>query len=263
LFVLRRMFLIASLFFTSLSWSQELKVAAASDLTGVMEKLASAFEKNTSVHVSVSLGASGNFFTQIQSGAPFDVFLSADRSYAEKLTREGKAEAKTVTYYARGRLVLWVSNDSPLQVQLRSKDGVLTGDLKGLASPGVKKIAIANPDVTPYGRAAVSVLQRYKVYDQVKPKLVLSENISQTAQLAQLGNADVAFISYSLALSSAMARNGICLLLPDDSYAPIEQTGAVVSASQNKAQGGRFLQFLTSPEAQAILHEFGYENPTK
>src|SRR5215471_18141325 len=189
------MFLIASLFLACLSWSQELKVAAASDLTGVMEKLAAAFEKNTNVHVSVSLGSPGNFFAQIQNGAPFDVFLSADRGYPEKLTREGKAEARSVTYYARGRLALWISNDSPLQTQLRSKDGMLNGDLKALAGPGVKKRAIANPDVAPYGRAAVLLLQRYKVYDQVKPKLVLGEDVAQTAQIAQSGNAEVAFIA--------------------------------------------------------------------
>src|SRR5262245_42066094 len=98
------MFLLASLFFTCISWSQELKVAAASNLTGVMEKLAPAFEKQTNVRVSVAMGSSGNFFAQIQDGAPFDVFLSADRGYPEKLTRNGKAEARTVTYYARGRL---------------------------------------------------------------------------------------------------------------------------------------------------------------
>jgi molybdate transport system substrate-binding protein len=257
------MFFFASLFFACVTWAQELKVAAASDLTGVMERLAPAFEKQTNVHVNVAMGSSGSFFAQIQTGAPFDVFLSADRGYPEKLTREGKAEARTVTYYARGRLALWISNDSPLQQQLRSKDGVLTGDLKALAGSGVKKIALANPDLEPYGRAAVAVLQRYKVYDQVKSKLVLGENISQTAQFAQSGNADVAFISYSLALSSAMTRNGSCLLMPDDRYAPIEQAGVVVSASQNKDQGARFLQFLTSPEAQAILREFGFETPTQ
>jgi len=257
------MFLIASLFFACLSWAQELKVAAGSNLTGAMEKLAAAFEKQTTVHVNVTLGSSGNFFAQIQSGAPFDVFLSADRSYPEKLTREGKADARTVTYYARGRLALWVSNDSPLQTQLRSKDGVLSGDLKALAGPGVKKIAIANPDVAPYGRAAVFLLQRYKVYDQVKSKLVLGENVSQTAQIAQSGNAEVAFIAYSLVVSGAMTRNGICLIMPDDSYSPIEQVAVVVSASKNKDQGGRFLQFLTAPEAQAILREYGFETPTK
>lgn len=255
------MYLFASLFLTCVSWSQELKVAAESELTGVMEKLAPAFEKKTSIHVSVSLGPSGNFVAQIQNGAPFDVFLSADKGYPQKLAREGKAEAGTVTYYARGRLVLWMPNSSPLQ--LRSKDGVLTGDLKALISPGVKKIALANPDVAPYGRAAVAVLQRYKIYDQVKSKLVLGENISQTAQAAQFATADVAFISYSLALSSPMARNGSYLLIPDDSYSPIEQAGVVVSTSQNKDQSGRFLQFLTSPEGQAILREFGFETPTQ
>jgi molybdate transport system substrate-binding protein len=261
LFVLRGMFMFASLFFACVSWSQDIKVAAASDLTAVMEKLAPAFEKKTSVHVSVSMGSSGNFFAQIQNGAPFDVFLSADKSYPEKLARDGKAEAGTVTYYARGRLALWLPKNSSLQ--FNSKDGVLSGDLRPLTGSGVKKIAIANPEHAPYGRATVSVLRRYRIYDQVKSKLVLGENISQTAQFAQSGNVDVAFISYSLALSDAMTRSGRWLLMPDDSYSAIEQAGVVVSASQNKDQSGRFLQFLTSPEGQAILREFGFETPTQ
>jgi len=226
-----------------------------------MEKLAPAFEKKSNAHVSVAVGSSGSFFAQIENDTPFDVFLSADRGYPETLVREHKAEGGSVTYYARGRLALWISNSSSLQ--LRSADGVLSGDLKPLTAPGVKKIAVAKPEIEPYGRAAVSVLQHYRIYDKVEPKLLLSDDVSQTAQAAQSGNADVAFISYSLALSSAMRRSGNCLLLPDNSYAPIEQSGVVVSASKNKDLAGRFLQFLTSPDGQAILREFGFETPTK
>src|SRR5512136_2090036 len=137
------MFLIASLFFTCMSWSQGLKVAAASDLTGVMEKLAGAFEKNTNVHVSVSLGSSGNFFAQIQNGAPFDVFLSADRGYPEKLEQAGKTEPGTLVLYGRGRLALWIPN--------RLTAGFAPDDLKALLSVSVAKIAIANPEHAPYG----------------------------------------------------------------------------------------------------------------
>jgi len=162
----------------------ELKIAAASDLTSAMPKLAALFEKQTGAHVSVSLGSSGNFFAQIQNGAPFDVFLSADRSYPEKLEQAGQGEAGTLTPYARGRLVLWTPRSSRLRFE--TKEGnTLSGGLDALQRPEVRKIAIANPEHAPYGRAAVAALQYYKIYDRVKSKLVLGENISKTAKFAQ------------------------------------------------------------------------------
>ncbi|HKD82820.1 MAG TPA: molybdate ABC transporter substrate-binding protein [Candidatus Angelobacter sp.] len=237
---------------------QEIKVAAAADLTSAMQKLAPAFEKQTGIHVTVSLGSSGNFFAQIQNGAPFDVFLSADRSYPEKLQQAGQAEPNTFTQYARGRLVLWTARTS--NVHLAAKNGrVLDGDLKFLTGPEVRKIAIANPEHAPYGRAAVSALEHFKVYDQVKPKIVLGENISQTAQFAQSGNADVGLISLSLASSDSMANSGSYVLLPEDSYPPIEQAGIVVASSKNKEQAKRFLSFMMSADGQAILHDLGFE----
>ncbi len=239
---------------------KDLKVAAASDLSTAIDRLASAFEKQAGIHVTVSLGSSGNFFAQIQNGAPFDVFLSADKSYPEKLEQAGKTEGSLVAY-ARGRLVLWMPNSSNLQ--LPSRGQVLEGNLDGLSGPTVHKIAIANPEHAPYGRAAMAALAHFGVYDQLKPKLVLGENISQTAQFAQSGNADVAFLSLSLAASGTMQREGHWLLVPDGSYPPIEQAGAVVKSSQNKPQARRFLEFLISPEGQTILRDFGFGAPTR
>ncbi len=237
---------------------QEIKVAAAADLTSAMQKLAPAFEKQTGIHVNVSLGSSGNFFAQIQNGAPFDVFLSADRSYPEKLQQAGQAEPNTLTQYARGRLVLWTARTS--NIHLPAKDGkALNGDLKFLTGPEIKKIAIANPEHAPYGRAAVSALEHFKIYDQVKPRIVLGENISQTAQFVQSGNADVGLISLSLASSDSMASSGDYVLLPDDSYPSIEQAGIVVASSKNKEQAKRFLSFMMSADGQAILHDLGFE----
>src|SRR5947209_1263157 len=167
--------------------AQELKVAAASDLSAAMQKLTPACEKQTGIHVSVSLGSSGNFLAQIQNGAPFDVFLSADRSYPEKLEQAGQAEPGSLTPYARGRLVIWTAKSSSLHFE--TKEGnVLSGGLEALARPEVRKIAIANPEHAPYGRAAVAALQHFGIHDQVKSKLVLGENISQAAQFAQSGN---------------------------------------------------------------------------
>ena len=242
--------------------AQELRVAAASDLTGAMQKLAPAFEQQTGIHVSVSLGSSGSFFAQIQNGAPFDVFLSADKSYPEKLMQAGQGQPGSLTPYARGRLVLWTAKSTNLHFP--SKDGrTLDGGLDFLKGPGVHKIAIANPDHAPYGRAAVAALEHFKVFDQVKLKLVLGENISQTAQFAQSGNADVAFIGLSGALSGSMAGSGEYVLLPDESYPPIEQAAIVVAASKNKAQAQHFLRFLMSAAGQAILKDLGLEAAKK
>jgi molybdate transport system substrate-binding protein len=240
------------------SAQQEIKVAAAADLTSAMQKLGPAFEKQTGVHVAVSLGSSGNFFAQIQNGAPFDVFLSADKSYPEKLLAAGQAEPNSLAPYARGRLVLWTAKTSKLQ--LPAKDGkTLSGNLDFLKGPEVRKIAIANPEHAPYGRAAVAAMEHFRVYDDVKPKLVLGENISQTAQFAQSANADVGFVGLSGALSESMANSGSYVLLPDDSYPPIEQAGVIVASSKNKEQAQRFLKFLMSPEGQAIMKDLGFE----
>ena len=240
---------------------QELKVAAAADLTSAMEKLGPAFEKQSGVHITVSLGSSGNFFAQIQNGAPFDVFLSADKSYPEKLEQAGKTEGAVVPY-ARGRLVIWTPNSSNLHFPTTSNQ-VLDGNLDLLSGPSVHKIAIANPEHAPYGRAAVAALTHFGVYDHVKPKIVMGENISQTAQFAQSGNADVALIALSLAATGSLQSQGRWVLLPEDSYPPIEQAGVALKSSSNKAQAKQFLDFLTSPAGQAMLRDFGFGIPSK
>ncbi len=241
--------------------NNEVKVAAAADLSQVMSKLGPAFEKQTGVHITLSVGSSGNFVAQIQNGAPFDVFLSADKSYPEELEGAGKIEGSPVAY-ARGRLVIWLPNSSGLQLPSTDKQ-VLDGNLDVLAGPQVRKIAIANPAHAPYGRAAIAGLSHFGVYDRVKTKIVLGENVSQAAQFVQSGNADVALIPLSLAASGALQHDGRWLLLPEDSYPPIEQAGVVLKSSQNKLQARRFLEFLVSPEGQAILRDFGFGAPAK
>jgi molybdate transport system substrate-binding protein len=240
---------------------QELKVAAAADLASAMERLGPSFEKQTGIHVTVSLGSSGNFFAQIQNGAPFDVFLSADKSYPEKLEQAGKTDG-AIFPYARGRLVIWVPSRSNLKFASNA-DHVLDGNLDALMDPSVHKIAIANPDHAPYGRAAVAALEHYGVYDRLKPKIVMGENISQTAQFAQSGNADVALIALSLAAAGSLQNDGRWVLLPENSYPPIEQAGVALKSSPNKVQARQFLDFLTSPAGRIILHDFGFGTPAK
>lgn len=233
----------------TLASAQELKIAAAADLTAAMQKVGTAFEKQTGVHVNFSFGSSGNFFAQIRNGAPFDVFLSADRSYPETLDQEGKTDQGTIIY-ARGKLVVWY----PAHLSLT----FTPNNLNSLTSRLVSKVSIANPEHAPYGRAAVASMVHFKVYDQVKSKLVLGENVSQAAQFAQSGNADVALIALSLALTDSMQKSGHYVVIDPDSYPPLDQAAAVLRSSQNKTQAHRFLQFLQSPPAQKILHDFGF-----
>jgi molybdate transport system substrate-binding protein len=241
-------FLVLSL--AAIASAQDLKVAAASDLSAAMQKLGPAFTRQTGVQLKFSFGSSGNFFAEIRNGAPFDVFLSADRSYPETLEGTGKVDRGT-TFYARGKLVVWVPNRFSLEPS--------ADNLKVLTSSNVSKIAIANPDHAPYGRAAVAAMVHFKVYDQVKPKLVLGENISQTAQFAQSGNADVGLIALSLALSDTMKKSGRYAVLAPDSYPALDQVAVVLRSSQNKEAAHRFVEFLVSPAAQKILSEYGFE----
>lgn len=258
MFVLRLVAVL--LLLTPFTLAQDLKVAAAADLTPALHKLSPVFEKETGLHLSIALGSSGNFFAQIQNGAPFDVFLSADKSYPEKLQRAGLTEPGTLTTYARGRLVLWTPSNSPLR--FAAKDGILTGDLKPLTT-SAGKIAIANPAHAPYGRAAAAVLEHYGIYDQVKPRLVLGENISQTAQFAESGDVGAAFLAMAIAITPEMKQKGSFVVLPQESYPPLDQAAVVLRSSQRKAQARRFLQFLRSPQARKILGNFGFEVPAK
>lgn len=233
--------------------AQELKVAAAADLDVALKKVATAFQKQTGIQLKVTYGSSGHFFAEIRNGAPFDVFLSADRSYPETLQSAGKTD-QGPTIYALGKLVLWVSN---------RVTATPSPDLNILTSSRVSKIAIANPEHAPYGRAAVAAMDHFRVYDQVKPKLVLGENVSQAAQFAESGNAEAALIPWALALSETMKKGGHFVLLAQDSYTPLYQAAVVLRSSQNKQQAHRFVEFLRSPAAQKILTSSGFEGTGK
>src|SRR6266403_5773126 len=164
--------LFCSFFFSTSVHAQTLRIAAAADLQFVLPDLASQYEKQTGAKVAITYGSSGNFFAQIQNGAPFDLFFSADIDYPKRLEAAGLAEPGTLYPYATGKIVLWAPNESKLD---------LSRGLQVLLNPGIRKIAIANPEHAPYGRAAVAALRRERIYDQVATKFVLGENISQTA----------------------------------------------------------------------------------
>jgi len=239
-----------SLFGTAAAVAQPLRVAAASDLQAALPAIAAGFEKATGHEVAVTFGSSGNFFTQVQNGAPFDVFLSADIDYPRELERDGQAEKGSLYRYATGRIVLWIRNESPID---------LKRGLAALADPAVRTIAIANPDHAPYGRAAVAALHHAGVHGRVQAKLVRGENISQAAQFVQSGNADAGILALSLALAPALKSSGRYVEIPDAFYPPIEQAAVVLTASKQKAIARQFVEFLKQPESARTLQAFGFD----
>jgi molybdate transport system substrate-binding protein len=229
-------------------------VAAASDLTYAMNEIAANFDKATGCTVRLSLGSSGNFLTQIENGAPFDVFFSADIAYPKKLEGEGLATPGSTYLYAIGKIVLWTRKDSRVDVG------------KGFASlrdPAVQKIAIANPAHAPYGQAAEEALRNCGVYDAVKDRLVLGENISQTAEFVESGNADAGIIALSLVLSPTMKDKGRAWNIPENLYTPIQQGAVSIRAAANPQGARQFLDYIKTPAAAALLERYGFALPAK
>jgi molybdate transport system substrate-binding protein len=241
--------LLALAFTRAAAAQQEVRVAAAADLNFALEDLAGQFERQTGTKVKTSYGSSGNFFSQLQNGAPFDLFFSADIGYAQKLDAAGLAEPGTLYEYAVGRIVIWAPADAKLDV---AKLG-----WKALLDPSIQKIAIANPEHAPYGRTAVAAMQKAGIYEQVKPKLVYAENISQAAQFVQSGNAQAGIVAMSLAVSPAM-KEGKRWLIPAEMHPAIEQAAIVLKNAKNKEQAKAFLEFVKSPAGHATLTKYGF-----
>jgi molybdate transport system substrate-binding protein len=230
----------------------ELKIAAAADLTYAFKDVAARFEKQTGNKTRLTYGSSGNFFSQIQNGAPFDLFFSADVSFPQKLEAAGLAEPGTIYDYAKGQIVIWVPNASKLD---------LSKGLAVLLDPNIGKIAIANPQHAPYGSAAVAAMKHEGIYDQVKSKFVMGENISQTAQFVQSGNADAGIVALSLALAPAMKTTGRYVLIPPTDYPPLIQAAVILKSSPNKELARQFLKFLKAPGTIALMEQYGFAIP--
>jgi molybdate transport system substrate-binding protein len=224
-------------------------IAAAADLRYAMDSLTAAYTRlHPGAQIQVTYGSSGNFYEQIRSGAPFDLFFSADMDYVRHLKDEGKVQGE-VLRYATGHLVLWSLSLDPSVKKMQL-----------LTDPAVKKISIANPAHAPYGKRAVESMQYYKVYDQVRDKLVMGENISQAAQFAATGAADVGLIALSLALSPPMRQTGGHYWeVPDNSHGVLDQGYAVLQHAQGNATAPDFAAFIATPDAKAILHRFGFQ----
>jgi len=231
----------------------EIKIAAASDLTFAFKDVAAQFEKQTGNSIKLTYGSSGNFFAQIQNGAPFDLFFSADVEYPKKLAAAGLIEPGSIYEYASGKLVVWIPNGSKLDLS----DGLAT-----LLDPGIRKIAIANPLHAPYGVAAIAAMRQAGIYDKVKNKFVLGENISQTAQFVQSGNADIGILALSLAVAPAMKDKGHYVEIPATDYPPIIQAAAILKSSRNKELANRFMKFIKQPDTVALMARYGFSIPT-
>jgi molybdate transport system substrate-binding protein len=249
----RRLSLIAVLAVSCISQlciAQEITVAAAADLQFAMQDVAARFQKETGKTVKLTYGSSGNFFQQIQNGAPFDVFFSANLDYAKKLDAAGLTEPGSYYPYAKGKIVIWVRNDSKLD---------LSSGMRVLLDPSIKKIAVANPEHAPYGQAAVAAMQNDKIYEKVKDKFVLGENISQTASFVVSGGADVGIVALALALSPNMKDKGRYVEVPAGEYPPIEQACVILASSKNKETARQFLAFIKTPAIGNLLRSYGFD----
>jgi molybdate transport system substrate-binding protein len=231
---------------------QEIRIAAAADLKFAMGELTESFEKRTATKASVTYGSSGNFFSQLQNGAPFDLFFSADIDYPKKLEASGLAEPGTLHPYAVGRIVIWMPAESKVDLPKLGWNALLDAS--------VQRIAIANPEHAPYGRAAVAALQKAGIYDQVKAKLVYGENISQAAQFVQSGNAQAGIVAMSLAVSPGM-KDGKRWEIPADMHPAIEQGAIILKSARNKTAAQAFLDFVKSAESIAVLAKYGFALP--
>jgi molybdate transport system substrate-binding protein len=229
------------------AWGQkELRVAAAADLQPVMPVLAQEYEKTTGLKLVVSFGSSSTLATQILNGAPMDIFLGADFVYPEKVVAAGLADGSAPTPYANGTLVLWARKDSPL----------LPLSMESLTDPRVKTIAIANELHAPYGHAAAEALRKLKIYDEVAPHFVVGENIAQTAQFVESGNAQLGLISLTAASSPHFKEIGTYVLVPTV-YPEIHQCAVIMKNSDHKAEAHAFLDWMLSPAVQGKLSTLG------
>jgi molybdate transport system substrate-binding protein len=233
-------------------FSQELTVAAAADLRPALDEISAKFKAESGITLRVSYGSSGNFFQQLQNGAPFDVFLSANIDYPKKLEQAGLVVQGTYSEFARGSIVLMTRCDSQID---------LAEGLHALLTPAVKKIAIANPTHAPYGQAAVAAIRSMGIYDWVAPHLVMGENISEAASFVLSGAADVGIVAKSLALAPAAAKHVKFVEIPAKDYPPLLQAMVVMKSSKNPSAAARLQSFMRSEDAKKILKQYGFEVP--
>lgn len=227
----------------------EINVAAAANLTDAFTELGRQFTAQTGVRVVYSFGATADLAKQIENGAPFDLFASADVEHVEALARKDLLVAGTQSVYARGRLVLWIPPGSRAQVER----------LEDLRQTEVERIGVAKPDIAPYGRATLEALRAAQLWPQLEPKVIYGQNVSQVKQYAATGNVDAAFIPSAL----VRAGEGRIIEVDEHLHQPIDQALAVIKASGKQEAARRFSAFVLSAEGRALLERYGYRQPPR
>lgn len=233
---------------------RQVAVAAAADLRFAFEEIAAAFQqRHPEIKLVTTYGSSGNFYAQLRNKAPFDLYLSADMEYPRELLKQGLAVPGSEFLYAVGQIVIWVPNGSGLDLDALG--------IKAVCDSSVKKLAIANPKHAPYGRAAERALKHFQVYDQVRHRLVLGENVAQTAQLVESGAADVGVIALSLALAPPMRSKGRFWIVPLDSYPRLEQGGVILAWARDMAAARELRNVLMGSESREVFRRYGFLLP--
>jgi molybdate transport system substrate-binding protein len=236
------------------SAARTVRVAAAADLKFAMDELIKEFHAaHPGIRVLPTYGSSGTFYSQLSNKAPFDIYFSADVDYPNKLVGAGLALRESQFMYAVGQIVVWVPNDSPINVE--------TLGIESLRHPSVRKIAIANPEHAPYGRAAEAALHRLAVYDSIKDRLVFGENIAQTAQFVESGAAEIGVIALSLAMAPTLSDKGRFWIFPLDTYPPLEQGGVILNWAKDMDATQAFRSYVISPDGRALLKRYGFILP--
>jgi molybdate transport system substrate-binding protein len=223
----------------------EINVAAAANLTDAFTELGKEFTARTGIAVVYSFGATADLEKQIENGAPFDVFASADVEHVERLNSLALLTPQTSSIYTRGRLVLWIPPGSPLTLNR----------IEEITRAEVERVSIAKPDIAPYGRATLETLRALNIWEQVEPKVIYGQNVSQAKQYAATGNAEVAFIPMSL----VKANEGRSIEVDERLHQPINQAIAIIKDSHQQEASRQFLDFVLSPEGQALLERYGYK----
>ena len=238
---------------TTLAQDDAPVVAAAADLNFAVTEIAEAFKAETGMAVKLSFGSTGNFATQIREGAPFQLYMAADERYVLDLAAEGLTRDKG-RLYAVGRIVMMVPHGSTLKA-----DGTLETLRAALASGGISRFAIANPEHAPYGLRAKEALVHAGLWEEVEPKLVLGENVSQAAQFALSGNTEGGIIAYSLALSDEISKLGEFELIPAEWHEPLNQRMVLLKSAGPVAEA--FYQYMNAPAAREIMKKYGFALP--
>lgn len=228
---------------TVLSVAEDVRVAVAANFMQAAKEIGVEFEKSTEHKVLFSFGSTGLLYTQISQHAPFQVFLAADQDRPKKAITEGLAVPESRFTYANGKIALY------------SKDQYLVKDESSLRNNEIRKIAIANPTTAPYGKAAIEAMERLGVYQKIRDKIVLGNNIAQTYQFVYTENAEVGFISLSQII---FHDEGSRWILPDDLYSQVAQDAVLLKSGADNAAAISFMQFLKSPMARKIVKKYGY-----